>query len=386
MTPPLAAPPTGPEAAQADRDTRNASLTLALTLPGDTVLYLLLPLHATAFGVTLPEAGLLLAANRLVRIAGYGRVARFYAERGPRAACLLAAGASVAATTGYALLSGLWALLAARLLWGLAFAAMNIAVQALPTAWPAGAARRSGWSRSIVAAGPMLGLMGGAVLAEAAGPRVVFLLLGLVALPALFFAARLPSQPEGGAKAGPRFALPRAFDLWAFTFGLTLDGLFIIGLSVLAAATLPQGATLAAGGALALRYAAEILLAPAGGWLAGRLGARRALVGLSLATAGGLLLLGVGGVLLWAGALATVLLRAVIQPLPGPVVAAENPGAERVPALARQATWRDIGAGAGPLLAGLLLPVAPALLIYGGGAALLAVASLGIRRPGRGGG
>ncbi|WP_043830129.1 hypothetical protein [Muricoccus aerilatus] len=243
-----------PEAA--DRDTRNSALTLALTLPGDTVLYLLLPLHAAVFGVTLPEAGLLLAANRLVRIAGCGWVARFYADRGPRAACMLAAGGAALATTGYALLSGVTALLAARLLWGLAYAAMNIAVQALPTALPDGAERRSGWSRSIVAAGPMIGLAGGA-----------------------------------------------------------------------------------------------------------------------------LLMLGGGGALLWLGALSTVLLRAVVQPLPGPIVAAENPGGARVPALARQATWRDIGAGAGPLLAGLLFPVLPALAIYGGAAALLTVASLAVRRP-----
>ena len=42
-------------------------MTLSLALPGDTLLYLLLPLYATTFGVTLPEAGILLAANRLVR-------------------------------------------------------------------------------------------------------------------------------------------------------------------------------------------------------------------------------------------------------------------------------------------------------------------------------
>lgn len=71
---------------EADQNSRNASLTLAFAQPGDTLLYLLLPLHHDVFGVTLAEAGLLLAANRLVRIAGYGWVARFYAERGPRAA------------------------------------------------------------------------------------------------------------------------------------------------------------------------------------------------------------------------------------------------------------------------------------------------------------
>ena len=47
------------------------ALTLTLALPGDTVLYLLLPLQAAAFAVTLPEAGFLLAANRIVRVFGY---------------------------------------------------------------------------------------------------------------------------------------------------------------------------------------------------------------------------------------------------------------------------------------------------------------------------
>ena len=59
----------------ADKASRNAALTLALALPGDAVLYLLLPLYAPVFGVTLAQAGVLLAANRLVRIAGYGLVA-----------------------------------------------------------------------------------------------------------------------------------------------------------------------------------------------------------------------------------------------------------------------------------------------------------------------
>jgi MFS family permease len=145
----LVADAVGPVEA-ADRHSRNASLTLAFAQPGDTLLYLLLPLHHEVFGVSLAEAGLLLAANRLVRIAGYGWVARFYAERGPWAACLLAALGSVLATLGYATLSGVWALLVARLLWGLSFAAMNIATQALATAEPTGAARRSGRMRAVI--------------------------------------------------------------------------------------------------------------------------------------------------------------------------------------------------------------------------------------------
>src|SRR5437764_13566069 len=168
--------------ATADRASRDAALCLGLGLPGDTVLYLLLPLHAADFGVGLPAAGVLLAANRLVRIAGYGWAARGYERFGPRAACLAAALGAAASTFGYALLSGLLLLLLARLLWGLSFAALNIATQALVTAELQRSAQRSGRARAIVAAGPMLGLIGGAMLAEMTGPRPVFFALAMVAL------------------------------------------------------------------------------------------------------------------------------------------------------------------------------------------------------------
>jgi MFS family permease len=366
----------------ADRDSRNASLTLAFAQPGDTLLYLLLPLHHEAYGVSLAEAGLLLAANRLVRIAGYGWVARYYATHGPRAACLLAAAGSVLATSGYALLSGVWGLLAARLCWGLSFAAMNIATQALATGEPEGAARRSGRMRAIIAAGPVSGLVSGAVLSQLAGPRTAFLVLAVAALVAIPLAVRLPDRGEGAMSrlARPRFGLPAPLDAWAFVQGMTLDGLFVLGLSLLAAGALPGYATLAAGGALALRYVFEILLGPLGGALAERHGPRRLLTLLSLSTAAGLALIGVGW--LWVGALAVVTLRGLIQPVSAPVAALENPGPERVPALARMATWRDLGAGVGPMLAGALLPLAPAWLLYGGAAALLGIsaARIGTRR------
>src|SRR5262249_53272412 len=167
--------------AAADRASRSAALTLTLALPGDTLLYLLLPLHAAVFGVTLPEAGFLLAANRIVRIFGYRWVANYYATRGPRAACVVAAGGAVLSTLGYATLSGVWPLLVARLIWGLAFAALNIANQALPTAHIHDASRRMGRARSIVAIGPMLALLGGGILADLLGPRLVFLALGCIA-------------------------------------------------------------------------------------------------------------------------------------------------------------------------------------------------------------
>ncbi len=391
--PPMPAPPaprdsTAPQvptrdaAAEKRRDdvvSRDASIMLGLTLPTDTVLYLLLPLHAASFGVTLAEAGLLLAANRLVRIVGYGWVARSYERHGARICCLAAVLGAAASSLGYALLPGVWFLVVARLLWGLAFAAMNIATQALATVDAANAARRSGISRAIIAAGPMVGLVAGALMAQAWDARVVFVVLAATALIALPFAWRLPGGHGQKVAGGPRFGLPSRLDMWSFIQGLGLDGLFVLGLSVLASQALPQGAALAAGGALALRYASEIALGPAGGRLGQRYGSLRMLILLSVASAAGLALIGFGA--LWVGALAVVSLRGLLQPLPAPVAAASVPSSERVAALARLATWRDLGAGLGPLIAGALLPVLPAWLLYGVAAAGLAVASFALWRP-----
>ncbi|MGO1767068.1 MAG: MFS transporter, partial [Advenella sp.] len=141
-----------------DRHSRHAALAMALALPTDVVLYLLLPMYSEHFGVTLVEAGVLLAANRLIRIAGYGFVARFYARHGDRLVCTLAVIAASVCAIGYATLTGLWALLPLRLLWGLAFAALNLSTQALATAEATGASRRSGRSRAFIALGPAIAL------------------------------------------------------------------------------------------------------------------------------------------------------------------------------------------------------------------------------------
>jgi hypothetical protein len=369
--------PVAGDLAATDRASRNASVTLGLTLPTDTVLYLLLPLYPEVFGVTLAEAGLLLAANRIIRIVGYGWVAGAYERNGPRTSCIAAVIGTTLSSLGYALAPGglVWLLLA-RLAWGLSFAAMNIAVQALPTAERHGMARRTGRSRAIIAVGPMAGLLVGAAMATVVGPRDVFLVLAAVALLALPVALRLPSGRGQRVRGPTRFGLPSRLDVWSFVQGAALDGLFILGLAVLAREMIPAHAALAAGAAMALRYAAEIALGPPGGALAERYGALRLLVLLSCGSAVGLAAVGLGA--LWSGAIAIVLLRGLIQPLPAPVAAAANPGPARVRALARMATWRDLGAGLGPLVAGVLLPLIPAYALYSITALLLAAAALAL--------
>lgn len=365
--------------AEADRATLRAAITLALTIPGDTVLYLLLPLYAASFGVSLFEAGLLLAANRLIRIVAYGPIARLYARLGPRLMVVAAAVAAVGATAAYATADGLWLLLLARLAWGLSFATQNLANQALATAISEGAVRRSGRARSIIASGSMAGLVGGAVLAELYGPRAVFFVLTAISLAAPLVALALPSKAEVIARGGGGISRPSAMSIWAFCFGFALDGIFVFGLALIARSSFEKGAVLAAGAVMALRYGSEMVLSPASGSLAERFGALPLLVGLSLAIAATFCVLGSSGIVLWVAVVLATVLRALAQPLPPPVIAELYPGPARVPALARQAIWRDIGAGAGPLAAGALFPVAPVLAIWIGTGAVLAAASLLLR-------
>ena len=364
-----------------DHHSRRAALALGLALPGDTVLYLLLPMFAPAFGVTLFEAGLLLAANRLVRIAGYGAVARFYARHGERLTCSLAVLVAAGCALGYATLSGFIALLGLRLLWGLAFAALNLATQALATAEPVGAARRAGQSRAFAALGPMLALPAGGVCALWLGPRAIFWVFAVVAVCALLATRHLPAQPHALPPPPPKRwgRLPGRLDRFSFVEGLVLDGLFIIGLSYLGRDVLPGHPVVVAGLLLSVRYLAEIVLSAVGGDLAERYGAEVLLVGFAVLTS--LALVGFGLGWLWTSALAIVVLRALLLPLLPPLVARRTPGPGRIQALATRSVWRDLGAGAGPVLAGVLLPIAPSAWVYGVAALLLSATAIACWAP-----
>lgn len=358
----------------ADTTSRRAALTLALCLPSDVLLYLLLPMESQAFGITLAQAGVLLAANRLVRIFGYRHVLNFYARNGDRLTCMIAAGAATVCALGNSMLSGFAALLGLRLIWGLCFAALNLSTQVLATSEPAGAARRAGRSRAVIALGPMLALPLGGWLTLWAGPRPIFMILAGCCLAGVWVARGLPTAGHDLHSTGRRFKWPDSVAVWSFIEGVALDGLFIFGLSIQAQKILGGDAVLIAGGLMALRYASEMLLSPLGGRAAQRFGATSMLLLFSFLSA--LALTAFGSYWVIVGAAAVLVLRALQLPLVTTLVAERNPGSMRVSALASNAVWRDVGAGLGPLMAGLLLPVASAPWVFGLAGAAIAVSAV----------
>jgi len=348
-------------------------LVIALAGLGDSLLYAVLPLYAEAFGVSLVVVGVLLSLNRWVRLVAYSVVVAIGSRVGPRRLMLAAAATAALSTLGYALAPGEILLMACRVLWGLSFAALNLAVLAYAVSDRPNAGKRVGAGRTIVGSCQVATLVGGTLAVAWLGPRGVFAAVALVSALAIALAWHLPAQ--AGAPEAPepfRLPVPGRLDLWGFALGLVVDGIFIVTLSLLLKDNpLPLAPVVATGCLLAARAATEVLTAPLGGAMADRFGAGRLAIGAGLLLAAGLAAIALGHDL--AGAAAVVVMRGLFNTLV-PVLVAERARGGMLASQATYATWRDLGAAIGPIVAGLLFATVPQAALYAACAGLLLLA------------
>ncbi|UCH25515.1 MAG: MFS transporter [Trueperaceae bacterium] len=97
------------------------SLGTSLSLLGDAGLYVILPISLGVAGVTLDQTGILLSANRVVRLFFNG-LGGFAFDRLPRRPLFVMSLFLAALSTAlYAYTSGFWWLLVGRLLWGISW-------------------------------------------------------------------------------------------------------------------------------------------------------------------------------------------------------------------------------------------------------------------------
>ena len=68
-----------------------SSWVLSLSLFGDALIYVILPVHAYAFGVSMLMVGFLLAVNRIIRTFAYGLIVELAERIGVKNLCLIAA-------------------------------------------------------------------------------------------------------------------------------------------------------------------------------------------------------------------------------------------------------------------------------------------------------
>ena len=363
-----------------------SSSVLSLSLFGDALLYVILPVHADAFGISLAMVGFLLAINRIIRTFAYGIIVEIAARIGLKKLCLIAATTAIASTFGYTILDGAFWLSLSRALWGLSYAALLLITLSYAAINPAKTGTRIGLSRSVEQIGPLLAMTAGAWLATIVGPKTVFAYLAVgsslaVVLAFLLFEKAQPNSIKRPAKPNRLFPKPDSLDALIFWMGAGVDGVFTLSISLMWAEHVSlELAILLGGGILAARRLSEMLVAPFAGVTADRIGTRMPLTIALMTSILGFAMIGMSWLVV--GSCLLVIARGALGTLFAAAVAKIYKDS-KVRALARNQTWRDIGAAAGPLVAGAALTVISPEILHIGLAVAFSLAFLWfIKSPG----
>ena len=339
-----------------------SSSIMSFALLGDALLYAVLPAYAESFGLTLPWVGVMLSANRIVRVFAYGAIAKLTHTLGVRQMCIAAAITATLSTALYGIVQGPTLMLAARILWGLTYATLVLVCLSYAIEARERAGTRVGVSQAIQRTGPVFALFSGAWLVSYVGPNTVFLILAIPTALAIPLALTLPRSIKPNTKySNPvSFTRPKPIDVLFFLQGYGVDGVFAVSITLIFARdTSLSNAVMGGGALLAMRHFGEAIGAPLFGWIADRFGAPRIFFIAAVLTMLGFFGVAVGYTVL--GALVMLLFRGALASL-GPAVIAQSLDAseDALGPLARMQTWRDIGASCGPLVTGVLLTVVSA--------------------------
>lgn len=157
---------------------------VALCILGDSLLYAVLPLEAARLGIPLSLVGVLLSANRLVRLATNGLASTLFERWGPYRAFLLACLVGLLSTVFYGLSQGFLLFLAARMLWGTAWSALRQGgYQAVWSGESSHRGRLTGLLWGIVRLGSAVSVLGGGFLYDRFGfPTTIMIVTGITAL------------------------------------------------------------------------------------------------------------------------------------------------------------------------------------------------------------
>jgi MFS family permease len=376
---------------------------VCLSLFGDLTLYAVLVTQLDVVGLSLGAVGIMLGANRLVRIPGNPLAGVLFDRWGRRPLFLLGMLVGVLSIIGSALLRGFWPFLLTRLGWGVAWTLINVGGMAmvLDVSTRANRGRLTGIYNIWMLAGLALGPLVGGLLVDALGFRPALLLCaGTCALGLAIAAIALPeTAPPRIAECGmrnaetasritnytlritkTRFSTPLVAVAGLFTITqLAGEGVVLSTVSLLLQQHLGQasaavslgGLTLGVASAGGLLLALRSLLAGGIGPLAGHL---------SDGTAGrwpviaGSLVAGLAGfgMLFYATSLPTILWGIVLGAISGGAAQAAlaaqvgdlaPPGQEGV-VMGAYATAGDVGSMAGPFLAFALISVVDLRWVY----------------------
>ncbi len=397
-----------PRPGQATRLVLGVSVAVGFSIMGDSLLYGILPLAAPVLGIPLPLVGVLLSANRLVRLLSNTWSGHVFERFGPHRPFLLATAMGLGTALLYGVGRGFLVFLLARLLWGVAWSGLRQGVfQAIWTGDPDRAGRLMGLSWGVIRLGSAVSVVVGGFLWDRYGfVPAVMAIAGFTALAiplALLLpwpvrvaqeVARATAPGTGSVWQGWRSAVTQALPRWVLLAGLTkfvFNSVLVATASLFLAsrlgsenglAVLGLGIGAVAGLVLALRWLADLAVGPLLGGVSDRLGRNRTALLLVAGMLGGLVAavtLSGPASLAWFS-LVLILnagLNVVLDAMASQVaLSTERPHLY----VGAYATASDAGAALGPLLAYSLGSVASMSLLYLVVAGLLAGITLGIAR------
>jgi len=359
---------------------------LALSLTGDSTLYAVLPNQFAVVGISLGAVGVMLGANRLIRIPGNLLAGVLNDRLGRRRLFLIGLALGILSTVSYSFVHGFWLLLAARLLWGISWSLINVGGYAMVLDWSTSAerGRMTGFYQVSYMVGLAISPILGGALTDAMGFRTAVRICAAVS--AIGLAVAFVALPEVRPPAADHPATTgqlspcrwlgdlaetvRQTDRRLFLAGYIYLIVFFVGNGVLMSTVslylgqrwgtsitlggVAIGVASLAGMMLALRALIGILGGPVAGVLSDRLGNRWPVirVGILLGVSGFVLLAVARGAWAIPAGVALVSLSmgalvAVIAAVVGDLTAGSRSGI----AMGGMATAGDIGSAAGPLFA-----------------------------------
>ncbi|HUF91392.1 MAG TPA: MFS transporter [Candidatus Limnocylindria bacterium] len=346
----------------------------ALSMGGDMLLYTVLPTEAAGLGIGVAALGVILSIHRFIRLVANSAVGMIADRFGRRRPFLWGTALALASTLGYLLADGFWPLLAARLVWGVAFALILVSAYSivLDVTSHDDRGRMVGWYQSLVAVGTMIALVMSGVLADRVGYRAALATFTPFAALAWLIAYLTvhETRPVRGAHAPGASVLQtyRGVDRRLLWPGYVSFATFFAGNGVLMATLgLHLQAELAGGGPAALavplatitgvllaaRKLATIVAAPIAGVLSDQVGDRRgvAAAGVLAGIAGFAVLAGGGGIAVIAtGVVLTALGEGIVLPPLTAWAGDLTPPSLRGVVMGGFATANDLGGAVGPLV------------------------------------
>lgn len=392
------------------------SIAVALSLLGDQMLYAVLPVTHDAMGVPVTAVGLLLSANRWVRLLTNTLAARTITRCGREWPFILALLLGSATTITYGVVHGVGVFLVARLLWGTAwsFIRMEGLSTVLDVASEQTRGRYMGCYLSVSRLGSAVATLMGGILTDLIGFRATFLLFGALTGAAALLAyyemgqrhkqglaqhvdttATVVTVPESAPPVQDPVGQLGGHTWWPMavaSFG-TFSSFLVIG--GLGSATLGYmlrsrfGATPALGPLLigvasltgfllSCRGFLDLGFAPIAGHLADRWGRYRLIIMAMLLAFLTMLAFALQPPLPVVIALVTLMFTAgtTLQVAFDAVAGDITPPGKRRSFLSLFVTWQDLGAATGPLLGYGIAPQVGLTWLYLIGAGLLLVAML----------